>query len=327
MQTSCIVTSFHQALIEIGGIGDHDAGPKDATLPCRGGTLSQPPPDSLAFRADCLRDTADRLSLRPHGDCLPVLLFSLSMTGVTGRNGPGLTRIAHYFRVDRLFDRRYLIRDIGHDASGQGGVPIDDGQEGIMEITDQMPSIRDLDGCWGTLPNAVGIGSCAIAGDNLNAGMIAEPRRECAALPIGQQIDHLVSFEIHENGAIMMTTPPGPVVDAENTGRFMPFGNRNHPDDTPYQRVGADRAAQARRHTGARAPAQCAGRVEVEVCQPGRLPRVGSRESPQWLDESAAPTSFIGATETSHCHRQGNTTSMRRHIGELANVMTVKPMR
>ncbi|GBQ51424.1 hypothetical protein AA0498_1470 [Acidomonas methanolica] len=157
-------------------------------------TLSQPPPDGLAFRADCPRDTADRLSLRPHGDRLPVLLFSLSMTGVTGCNGPGLTRIAHHFRVYRLFDRGYLTRDIGHDASGQGGVPIDDGQEGIMEITDQMPSIRDLDGGRGTLPNAVGIGSCAITGDTLDAGMIAEPRRECAPLPSGQQIDHLVSF-------------------------------------------------------------------------------------------------------------------------------------
>jgi hypothetical protein len=102
-------------------------------------------------------------------------------------------------------------------APGSGIVPVTKSLNRISKIAEQMPTIGDLDGARSTLTNAVGIGASTIAGDDLNAGPIAQPRGDSCSLAIGQEINHFVRLEVDQHRAIATTASPRPIIDAEDT--------------------------------------------------------------------------------------------------------------
>jgi hypothetical protein len=65
-------------------------------------------------------------------------------------------------------------------------VAIDNGLHCIPEIAKQVPSVRNLNGIRRPLANAISISSGAIARDDLNAGILAQPVGDCLGLPVRQ---------------------------------------------------------------------------------------------------------------------------------------------
>jgi hypothetical protein len=71
-----------------------------------------------------------------------------------------------------------------------------------------MPPIADLESIRRTLTYPVRIGTGPIAGNNLNARMTTQPLSEAMSLPIRQQVDHRIAFQIDQNGPIPVATAP-----------------------------------------------------------------------------------------------------------------------
>ena len=103
-------------------------------------------------------------------------------------------------------------------ANRGGSVSVGDVLDGVAEIAEQMPSIGHLDGVRRALPDSVGVRAGTITGDDLDTGTIMQPPTDGRCLPVRQQIDDLVRFQVHQYRAIAATPPPGPVVDPENPG-------------------------------------------------------------------------------------------------------------
>jgi hypothetical protein len=102
-------------------------------------------------------------------------------------------------------------------APRSGIVPVTQGLNRISKNAEEMPTIGNLDGARSTLTNAVGIGTSTIAGDDLNAGPITQPRGDGRSLAIGKEINHFARLEVDQHRAITTTASPCPVINAENT--------------------------------------------------------------------------------------------------------------
>ncbi len=163
-------------------------------------------------------------------------------------------------------------------------VTIDNGADGVTEVAQQMPAIRDLDRVWGALAHAIGIRTGPVTCDDLDPGMLAKPHGQGLGLPIGQKVDHGVALEIDQGGAIPMVAPPGPVIDGEDARRGLRLVVVAGAPDQSQQRVRARRHGQPL----AQAPASLAAEQPVPdgpagcpvarfgVRQPGRH-RTGAR--------------------------------------------------
>jgi hypothetical protein len=46
--------------------------------------------------------------------------------------------------------------------------------------------------------------------------MAAQPARDGFGLPVQQQVDYGITFEIHENGTVAMPAAPSPIIDSEH---------------------------------------------------------------------------------------------------------------
>jgi hypothetical protein len=85
----------------------------------------------------------------------------------------------------------------------------------------------------------VSIGTGAIAGDQLDAGVQAQPAGERLRLTIGQQRQWPATLQIDQHGAISVALAQGPVVDPEHRGRDV--GRQGSGPDQPQQRVARGR--------------------------------------------------------------------------------------
>ena len=100
-------------------------------------------------------------------------------------------------------------------AIGGSAMSIADVLDGITKVAQQMPAIRDLYGVGSALTDPIRIGTGAITRDDFDAGMSAQPGRERRRFTVRQQVDDLVLLQIDQDGAVVMATPPCPVVDTE----------------------------------------------------------------------------------------------------------------
>ena len=191
-------------------------------------------------------------------------------------------------------DRGYLCNGCGHRPDGPrrigdrlgglfisllGGaldgavVPVDDGTDGIAEVTQQVPAIGHLDRFRRALTNSVRVGTGAVACDHLDAGMLAQPGGEGLGLPIREQVHHLVAFEVDQDGSVAMTPPPGPVVHSEHLERGRCDLELDRACHHAQQRVRTAWDGQSFRQSRGGFTAQSKCDVALEVTEPGRPPR------------------------------------------------------
>ncbi len=77
------------------------------------------------------------------------------------------------------------ISDVPGGAANYSARPIDKRLHGVPEITWQVPAVRDLNGIRGTVPGGIGAG--AVACDDLDTRMLAQPSCESLGLPVGSR--------------------------------------------------------------------------------------------------------------------------------------------
>ena len=58
-----------------------------------------------------------------------------------------------------------------------------------------------------------------IASDNVDAGMVGQPRLNSGWMAVWQKVDDPATFEIADNSAVALATLPREVIDADNDGR------------------------------------------------------------------------------------------------------------
>jgi len=134
-------------------------------------------------------------------------------------------------------------------ATCGGIVPVTESLDGLSRIAEQVPGIGDLDGVWGALTNAVGVGAGTIAGDDLDPRTITQPDRDGGGLAIGQEIDHFVRFEVHQHRAVVATTSP-PLYWLSNgyaVGTFASSAHSSMPSTRGAATFSVERRAGARR--------------------------------------------------------------------------------
>jgi hypothetical protein len=60
-----------------------------------------------------------------------------------------------------------------------------DGAHGLAEVAQQVPPVGDPDGPRRALPGAVGVDVGPVAGDHLDAGVVAQPGGEGDGVAVG----------------------------------------------------------------------------------------------------------------------------------------------
>jgi hypothetical protein len=86
------------------------------------------------------------------------------------------------------------------------------GLQGLAEVLDEMEPIDHLHGIGRAPANAIRIQVAPITADHRNRRMLGEPCRDAGGRAVRQQVDDTMCRQIDEDGAIAMTSPPGPLV-------------------------------------------------------------------------------------------------------------------
>lgn len=77
---------------------------------------------------------------------------------------------------------------------------------------EQVKAIRHLQGLGCAGLRALGEGATAIARNDLDARMVAQPLREGGSQPIRQQINRSMSLQVDDDGPVALAFAPGPIV-------------------------------------------------------------------------------------------------------------------
>jgi len=169
---------------------------------------------------------------------------------------------------------------------------------GIAQVAKQMPAIRNLNRLGRASARALREVAGAFAANHANGGIGLQPVCEGLSFGIGQHIDGLVAFQIHDQGAVGATFAQRPII---------------HPNDLWFwrwcERVLALQAQQGRGtdwHAELLAQARSCLSAEpkdqlTELCtEPFGAPRKGANGWPKALDKDFAFTGWIGAKEPLH---------------------------
>jgi hypothetical protein len=83
----------------------------------------------------------------------------------------------------------------------------------FTKIGIQMPPIRDLDRLWSTLGHSIHVVDPSISTNHFDLWVVSQPGTHRLHASIRQQIQHLLPLQIHDDGAVALTTAPAPIVD------------------------------------------------------------------------------------------------------------------
>lgn len=88
---------------------------------------------------------------------------------------------------------------------------------GFAPIADQVSAISYLERLRRSLSSPLGIVTGAVARDDLDAGMIVQPRCQRFRLPVRQKIDRAMLLQIDQDRPVGVSFPLGPVVHSEHS--------------------------------------------------------------------------------------------------------------
>jgi hypothetical protein len=92
--------------------------------------------------------------------------------------------------------------------------------EGLAQIFEQMPPVRDLESLWGSKSGGGCIRIAAISTNDFNGRILFEPGGNRSHLPIRQEIKSTMSFQITDQCPVAMPTTPGPLIKTDYTRWF-----------------------------------------------------------------------------------------------------------
>src|SRR6185436_2975954 len=122
------------------------------------------------------------------------------------------------------------------DATQRGLMPLQEPLGRLAQILEQMKTIRNLNRIRSATGRTIDIVQCAVAADDLDAGMLLEPAGQAGCRAVGQQVNWLMLLQINQERSIMLAFAKGKIVDAQD----------------PWCRVGGCRDATNQSQEGAR---------------------------------------------------------------------------
>ena len=78
-----------------------------------------------------------------------------------------------------------------------------------------MKPISDLNSIWRAGGSALGIDAATITADHLDRAALLKPQLQFLGAPAWQQIDHTMPVQVDEDGPVVLSFPPGPIINAE----------------------------------------------------------------------------------------------------------------
>jgi hypothetical protein len=159
-----------------------------------------------------------------------------------------------------------------------------------------MKAIGDLRGLRRTLCGASGIVLGTVAGNNFNAWMVAQPRRDGLGGTLGQEINRPTSFEIDQNGSIDPALAEGKIIDPQDPERGL-RGRRGAVKNT-QDRIATEGHPQAGGHPGAGFATRRAPEDTDRRAQPPSTLRMAGGEHRQAFGKGLARTRGGETAET-----------------------------
>lgn len=87
---------------------------------------------------------------------------------------------------------------------------------GLCQITEEMKSICHLDRARCALSGTLGIGTTAIAADDLDSWVSPKPLGQRFWVPVRQKINRSVALEIYQYRSVAVAPPPRPVIHSKH---------------------------------------------------------------------------------------------------------------
>lgn len=144
--------------------------------------------------------------------------------------------------------RAHTIEHSATCHADSGVMASDDGVQREAKIAQEVEAIEDLLGLRGTGAHALGEDLGAVAGDDLDARMGAQPSGDAPGVTIGQEIDDGMPFEIDDHGPVAPPASPCPLVDPDNA-RLGLCRQRRRTHEA-HEGIGTHRHRETMGHTG-----------------------------------------------------------------------------
>jgi hypothetical protein len=86
----------------------------------------------------------------------------------------------------------------------------------VAQVLDQVETIGHLEGFGGAIRSGLGIGTSAVAAEDLHAGVLVQPGGDGLGVAVRQEIDGAVALPIDEDGAVCLAFAEREVIEAED---------------------------------------------------------------------------------------------------------------
>ena len=197
----------------------------------------------------------------------------------------------------------------------------DDRTQGDAEVTQQVKTIEHVLGLRRARAGALGEDVGAVASDDLDARMGAQPRGDAPGVTVGQKIEDGVLFEVDDHGAVAATTPPGPLVDTDDARLGLCRQRRGTHE--AHEGIGTHRHRETLRHTGGGRTTEGETEMALEHAQPLGPAGVRDGDVTNALAEGPPRTGWVRTAEALQPEAQADGPALLGKIGEGALAMTV----
>lgn len=219
----------------------------------------------------------------------------------------------------RCFD--FLIDARTSDGADHAMMMGDDRAQGDAEVTQQVKTIEDVLGLRRARAGALGEDVSAVASDDLDARMVAQPRGDAPGVTVGQEIEDGMTFEVDDHGAVAAPAPPGPLVDADDAGLGLRRQRRRTHE--AQEGIATYRHRETMRHTGGGCTTEGETKLTLEHAQPLGSAGVSDGDVTDALAEGPPRTGWVRTAEASQPEAQADGPALPRQIGEGALAVTV----
>jgi hypothetical protein len=124
---------------------------------------------------------------------------------------------------------RRFVGDLLGNMPNASMLAVNNGANRITQVAQQVPPVGDLNGIRRPLAGAVCVGAGAIAGNDLNTGMAAQPCGQAFGLSIGQQVDNRIALQINQDRPVAVSATPRPIIDGKDARNWRRFSTTGKP--------------------------------------------------------------------------------------------------
>jgi hypothetical protein len=144
-------------------------------------------------------------------------------------------------------------------------------KKGSTRVLHQVPTVGDLVRLGARTRHGMTITGAPITRDDVDAGMVRQPRLNGGWMTIRQEIDDATTLEVADDGAIALAPLPREVVDADDRGRWQRLSGYA-PADQSEQRVSTHWQGETVGQPTACGTAECHTDVPLDLNQPTASP-------------------------------------------------------